>query len=86
MRDEGFMGQGCSHDMYVNNHKVFAIRQGEYLTLSLDPGHYLFRLETGGGLCPNVVVQQRAELKGGTKLIYRILQNEGGTPLLIPQP
>ncbi len=73
LRDSGYMGSGCSHDIYVNNIKVFAIRQGEKIKLALDPGPYLFRLETGGGLCPNIAESQSTELKSGASEVYRIL-------------
>lgn len=72
-RDSGFLGGGCSHDLYVNNAKVFAIRPGELITLNLSPGPYFFRLETGGGLCPNVATSQNTNLPQGGREVYRIL-------------
>jgi len=81
-RDSGFYGSGCSHDIYVNNTKTFAIRQGEFIHLSLDPGSYFFRLETGGGLCPNIATSQNTVLKAGDKESYRILlPSDGGLRL-----
>lgn len=47
-RDKGFLGSGCTHDMYVNNEKVFSIRSNEIATIYLEPKYYIFRLETGG--------------------------------------
>lgn len=79
LRDTGLFGSGCSHDLYVNNRKAFSIRQGEGITLSLPAGAYFFRLETGGGLCPNVATSQDASVKPGAKLGYRILLPSDGS-------
>jgi len=79
LRDSGYLGSGCSHDVYVNNRKAFAIRQGEGIGLSLKPGAYFFRLETGGGLCPNVATSQDADLKPGSSTGYRILIPSDGS-------
>ncbi len=73
LRDSGFLGSGCSHDLYVNNRKAFAIRAGEGISLALEPGEYLFRLETGGGACPNVAISEDATLKRGDARVYRVL-------------
>jgi hypothetical protein len=78
-RDSGLFGSGCSHDIYVNNVKAFAIRQGEYIHLTLDPGPYFFRLETGGGLCPNVATSQNTVLKEGAREVYRVLLPSDGS-------
>lgn len=79
LRDSGMFGSGCSHDVFVNNVKVFSIRQGEYAKLSLRPGSYFFRLETGGGLCPNIATSQNSELKPGASEAYRILLPSDGS-------
>lgn len=42
-RDKGFLGSGCTHDMYVNNEKVFSIRSNEIATIYLEPKYYIFR-------------------------------------------
>lgn len=78
LRDSGVFGSGCSHDMYVNNVKVFSIRQGEFIRLALTPGSYFFRLETGSGLCPNIATSQNTELKPGAEEAYRILLPSDG--------
>ena len=72
LRDSGFVGSACSHDIYVNDVKVFSIRQGEKIKLALDPGRYLFRLESGGA-CPSVAVSQSTKLESGDNEVYRIL-------------
>ena len=73
LRDSGYFGSGCSHDMYINNQKVFAIRQSEQATVYLKPDFYIFRLETGGGLCPNIAISQEIDLKPNVEAKYRIL-------------
>jgi len=78
LRDAGFAGAGCSHDLYVDNVKVFAIRHGEQITLHLPPGHHFFRLETGGGLCPNIAASQETTLAPGQHEVYRILLPSDG--------
>lgn len=78
-RDEGFLGGGCTHEVLVNGHKVFAIKPAEYITLHLIPGQYFFGLETGEGLCPNVSTSQGTILADGAREVYRILIPSDGT-------
>ncbi|MDH0301836.1 MULTISPECIES: hypothetical protein [unclassified Pseudomonas] len=79
LRDEGFYGSGCSHVVYVNNRKAFAIRSGEGVRIHLAPGSYFFRLETGAGMCPNIATSQNSELKPGAHETYRILLPSDGS-------
>jgi hypothetical protein len=72
-RDKGFSGSGCTHDIFVNNQKVLAIRQAETATIHLAPGAYFIKLETGGGLCPNIATSQNLTLADGERQAYRIL-------------
>lgn len=82
VRDSGFSGGGCSHDVFVNNAKVFSIRPGESIQLWLEPGPYFFRLETGGGLCPNIATSQNTILSKDEHQTYRILlPSDGGLRL-----
>ena len=73
LRDAGFSGGGCSHDLYIDNVKVFAIRQGEVFTAHVPAGQHFFRLETGGGLCPNISTSQETTIAAGVRQTYRIL-------------
>lgn len=73
LRDKGFLGSGCTHDIYVNNEKAFSIRSNEIATIYLEPKYYIFRLETGGGMCPNIATSQETEVKSGAEIEYRIL-------------
>lgn len=79
LRDRGHVGSACSHTIFVNNQKVFAIRPGEGISLHLAPGSYFFRLESGAGLCPNIATSQDAELKAGADIAYRILLPSDGS-------
>lgn len=72
-RDKGYSGSGCSHDIYLNNEKVMAIRQAEAATLHVAPGAYFLKLETGGGLCPNISTSQNMTLSAGERQVYRVL-------------
>ena len=78
-RDAGFSGAGCSHDMYIDNVKVFAIRHGEQITIHLPAGQHYFRLETGGGLCPNIAASQETTLAAGSREVFRILLPSDGS-------
>lgn len=73
LRDSGFSGSGCSYDMYVDNVKVFAIRSGEQITIHVPAGRHFYRLETGGGLCPNVATSQESVIEAGGRQVYRAL-------------
>lgn len=79
LRDSGFSGSGCSHDLYVDNMKVFAIRQGEQITIHVPEGQRVFRLETGGGLCPNISISQETIIAAGARQVYRILLPSDGS-------
>lgn len=79
LRDSGYYGSACSHDMFVNNVKAFSIRQGEFIRLNLPAGSYFFRLETGGGMCPNIATSQSTDLKPGASESYRILLPSDGS-------
>lgn len=78
-RDKGFSGSGCSHDISVNNEKVLALRQAETATLHLAPGAYFIKLETGGGLCPNISTSQNLTLAAGERQAYRVLLPSDGS-------
>ncbi|MBA3998713.1 MAG: hypothetical protein C0466_16325 [Candidatus Accumulibacter sp.] len=79
LRDSGFSGGGCSHDLYVDSKKVFAIRQGEQIAIHVPAGPRVFRLETGGGLCPNISMSQETTIAAGARQVYRILLPSDGS-------
>ena len=79
LRDAGFSGAGCSHDMFVDNVKVFAIRHAEQITIHIPAGQHFFRLETGGGLCPNIAASQQTTIAAGEHQVFRILLPSDGS-------
>ena len=78
LRDSGMLGAGCTHDISVNGQKAFSIGAAEFAELRLAPGKYLFTLETGRGICPNVAASQTSELAEGAAETYRILTPSTG--------
>lgn len=78
-RDKGFSGSGCSHDIFVDKEKVLSIRQAESAELHMPPGAHFIKLETGGGLCPNVSTSQNVTLEAGDRQEYRILLPSDGS-------
>ena len=52
LRDSGGYGAACTHTVYVNNVRTFAMRSNESHMIRVPAGDYVFRLDTGGGLCP----------------------------------
>src|SRR3989344_4408759 len=73
LRDAGFLGGGCTHKILVDGQIVFAIRSGEYQTLHLAPGRYLFGLEIERGICPEFSSSHSLVLSDGAEDTYRIL-------------
>lgn len=78
-RDKGFSGSGCSHDIFLNNEKILAIRHAEAVTLHVAPGAYFLKLATGGGLCPNISTSQNLTLATGERQDYRVLLPSDGS-------
>jgi len=79
LRDSGFFGSGCTHDIYIDNLKIFAIRQGEQMTIHVPSGKHFIRLETGGGICPNIATSQNIDIQPGFRETYRILLPSDGS-------
>ncbi|WP_288496665.1 hypothetical protein [uncultured Stenotrophomonas sp.] len=77
-RDKGLGGSACSHDISLNNEKILSIRQAEAATLYVAPGSYFLKLETGGGLCPNISTSQNLTVAAGERQVYRILLPSDG--------
>jgi hypothetical protein len=72
LRDEGAAGSACNHKILVDGKSAFAIRAGEYQTLYLAPGRYLFALEIEGGICPKFSTSQVVVLGEGADETFRI--------------
>ncbi|MBB2495952.1 hypothetical protein [Aquipseudomonas ullengensis] len=79
LRDSGLFGAGCSHNIYVDNIKVFSIRNGEQAVIHVPAGQHFYRLETGVGPCPNIATSQESSISGGAKQVYRILLPSDGS-------
>ena len=73
LRDAGFLGGGCTHKILIDGQVVFAIRGGEYQTLHLAPGRYMFGLEIERGICPEFFSVDALALGDGAEDAYRIL-------------
>lgn len=78
IRDAGFSGSACSHDIYIGSVKVFSIHQGEKMTIHVPAGQHFFRLETGAGLCPNISTSKETTIAAGSRQVYRILLPSAG--------
>ncbi len=79
LRDAGYLGSGCSHEVFVDNNKLFAIRAGEVIKVFLKEGEHFIRLETGHGLCPNISISQDVRMVKGKDQEYRILLPSDGS-------
>ena len=73
LRDSGAVGSACAHKILVDGKAVFALRAGEYQTLYLAPGQYLFALEIEGGVCSKFSASHSTVLGDGAEETYRIL-------------
>lgn len=78
-RDAGFFGSGCTSDIFVDNVKIFAVRHAEQITIHVSAGSHFIRLESGGGLCPNVAASQQTTIAAGDHQAYRILLPSDGS-------
>ena len=72
VRDLGFTGSGCTHTIFIDNDKAFAIRAGEAIAINLKPGNHFFRLDLGAGICPNESYSQSTYLTKGGPQTYRV--------------
>ena len=79
-RDASFLGSGCSHYIYIDDVKVFAIWQGEKMTLHMPSGNHVFRLQIAdkdsekeeNNLCPNDTISEEITLEPSGHQAYRI--------------
>lgn len=74
-RDTGFFYRGCAHDIYLNNKKALNIKNGETITLNLEPKEYLVRLEVSTAICrkADVTTSDEVTLRKGDHKEYRII-------------
>ncbi|OOF70022.1 hypothetical protein BKG91_03475 [Rodentibacter caecimuris] len=71
LRDSGFTGSGCSHDIFVDKTKAVSLKQGEYANLYVSYGEHVLRLKSGAGLCPNIEDTDSFTAKENQTLKYR---------------
>ena len=82
LRDWGFGGMGCTHDVYIDSVKVFGIRHSEQIAVHVQAGEHFIRIENNTALCPSITTSQATSLKAGSKQVYRIqLTGNGGLNL-----
>jgi hypothetical protein len=79
LRDARYLGSGCSHEVFIDNNKLFAIRAGEMIKVFIKEGEHFIRLETGHGLCPNISISQDVRMIKGADQEYRILLPSDGS-------
>jgi len=82
LRDTGFGGGGCAHDLYIDNRQAVRIRVGERIGLHLPAGHHLLRLVDATPICPGMSVSLETTLDPGARQVYRI-QLTGSTGQLV---
>jgi hypothetical protein len=72
VRDKGFTGSACTHTVHIDNNRAFDIRQGQGITIYLEPGNHFFRLDLGAGMCPNESHSESTFIKLGEPQTFRI--------------
>lgn len=82
LRDTGFGGGGCTHDLYVDNRRTIGMRAGERAQLHLSPGIHLLRLVDATPICPGMTASQETTLESGVRQVYRV-QISGSTGQLL---
>jgi hypothetical protein len=73
LRDAGFGGAGCTHDIYVDTVKVLGLRHGEQATIHVPTGRHFIRLVVSTPICPDITTSQETEIMSGVRQVYRIL-------------
>lgn len=82
LRDWGFGGGGCEHDVYLDATKVFGIRVNEQISIHAPSGPHSIRIENTSVICPTVIASQQTVLEAGSTQVYRIqLPGTGGLSL-----
>jgi len=79
LRDEGFGGAGCTHDIYVDAVKVVGLRHGEQATIHVPAGRHFIRMVVSTAICPDITVSQETDIQASKRQVYRILLPIDGT-------
>lgn len=77
IRDAGFYGGGCLHEIYINDEPVVKLGASQSIQLYLPVGRTRFRNEIGGIVCPIFSTAAETDLKENDFLTMRTGTNEG---------
>lgn len=72
LRDTGFGGGGCKHDVFVDSTKVFEIGVSEQFVMHLPAGRHLLRIQDATFLCPGTTTSLETGVMAGADQVYRI--------------
>ena len=78
LRDSGFVGSGCSHDIFVDTTKVLSLQQSEFAKFYVEEGEHILKLTLGYGLCPNIIETDTVNIKPNSNLKYRVSISSDG--------
>lgn len=77
IRDAGFVGSGCLHEIFINDEPVLKLGTSESIQLYLPIGRTRFKNEIGGIVCPLFSTAVETDLKESDRLAVRTGMNEG---------
>lgn len=77
IRDAGFYGGGCLHEIFINDEPVLKLGTSESIQLYLPVGRTRFKNEIGGIVCPIFSTATETDLKENDLLTVRTGSNEG---------
>lgn len=79
LRDWGFGGGGCEHDILIDGTKAFTIAVNERIEINLAPGHHLIRIQDATFLCVGTTTSTETILAAGEHARFRIQLTGTGT-------
>jgi|SRR5258706_817321 len=85
-RDEGFLGSGCYHAVYINKVLAARLAAGEFARFYVEPGETLLRVGRdpyGRGLCgldQDNWTQRETTLRRGEEKFFRLSIDQNGKP------
>jgi len=82
LRDWGFGGGGCTHEVNIDSARAFSIGVRERIDIHLPAGPHVIQLQNESFVCPSVSVSQETTLQPRTMQVFRIqLPAAGGVSL-----
>jgi len=82
LRDWGFGGGGCVHEVRIDGAKAFKIGVRERIDVHLPAGPHVIHLQNESFYCPSVSVSQETTVRAGDTQVFRIqLPAAGGISL-----